>query len=96
MKHATPIALDGLEPLLAELRTLDGLTERRRGVFYRRSSAFLHFHEDPAGFFADVRVGPAWARFPATTAAQRSALLREVRAALRDAQPARGHGARVR
>ena len=24
-------------------------------MFYRRSKAFLHFHEDPAGLFADVR-----------------------------------------
>ena len=83
MKHATSTALDGLEPLLRELRTLDGLTERRRGVFYRRSSAFLHFHEDAAGFFADVRLAPAWVRLAATTAAERRALLREVKAALR-------------
>ena len=38
-------------------------------MFYRRSAAFLHFHEDPAGFFADVRIGPGWLRLPATTAA---------------------------
>lgn len=96
MKHATGVALDALEPLLADLRRLDGLTERRRGVFYRRSSAFLHFHEDPAGFFADVRLGPAWARLPATTAAERRALLREVRAAI-GARPApRGRRAPVR
>jgi hypothetical protein len=79
MKHATPTALDGVEPLLARLRKLDGMTERKRGVFYRRSSAFLHFHEDPAGFFADVRCGPDWVRTPATTASDRRALLRLVR-----------------
>jgi len=55
MKHATSVALDELEPLLAQLRALPGLKERSRGVFYRRSKAFLHFHEDPAGLFADVR-----------------------------------------
>lgn len=55
MKHATPATLDALEPLLAELRTLAGLTEKSRGVFYRKSRAFLHFHEDPKGLFADVR-----------------------------------------
>jgi hypothetical protein len=82
MKHATPPALNGLEPLLAQLRLLDGLTERKRGIFYRRSAAFLHFHEDPAGFFADMRVGPGWVRLPATTATHRRALLREVRAEL--------------
>jgi hypothetical protein len=55
MKHAGPTALDGLEPLLTELRALGGLSETSRGVFYLKSKAFLHFHEDPAGLFADVR-----------------------------------------
>lgn len=55
MKHASPAALDDLEPLLADLRTLPGLVERSRGVFYRAGRAFLHFHEDPQGLFADVR-----------------------------------------
>ncbi len=57
MRHAGPAALDRLEPLLSELRTIAGLTERSRGVFYCRSRAFLHFHEDPAGLFADIRDG---------------------------------------
>jgi hypothetical protein len=57
MKHARASALDALEPVLAELRKLDGLKEKKRGTFYRGSSAFLHFHEDPAGFFADVKLG---------------------------------------
>ncbi len=78
MKHASPIALDALEPLLAQLRSVGGLTERRRGVFYRGSSAFLHFHEDPAGFFADLKAGPGWERLPATTARERRALLAAV------------------
>lgn len=55
MKHATPTALDALEPLLEELRALPGLKERVRGVFYRKGRAFLHFHEDPKGLFADLR-----------------------------------------
>lgn len=89
MRHATPVVLDALEPLLAQLRRCDGLTERRRGVFYRRSAAFLHFHEDPAGFFADVRIGPGWVRLPATTAADRRSLLRQVRGQLGAPSPAR-------
>jgi hypothetical protein len=55
MRHARQDALDQLEPLLAQIRALPGLTEKARGVFYRKSRAFLHFHEDPAGLFADVR-----------------------------------------
>jgi hypothetical protein len=55
MRHARADALDALEPLLAELRALPGLTEKSRGAFYRKSRAFLHFHEDPKGLFADLR-----------------------------------------
>jgi hypothetical protein len=82
VKHATQVALDALEPLLAELRGIDGLTERKRGVYYRKSQAFLHFHEDPAGFFADLREGGGWVRVDVTTQAQRRTLVRRVRAAL--------------
>ena len=82
MKHATTVALDALGPLLEKIRAFEGLTERKRGVFYRRSSAFLHFHEDPAGFFADLRIGPEWQRFPATTAAERRALVAVVKRAV--------------
>jgi hypothetical protein len=76
MKHATPAALDQLEPLLAELRTLD-LTEKSRGVFYRRSRAFLHFHEDPKGLFADIRdpSGADFERVDVTQADGRERLL---------------------
>ena len=55
MKHAGDVALDQLEPLLARVRALPGLTEKNRGVFYRKARAFLHFHEDPKGLFGDVR-----------------------------------------
>ncbi len=55
MKHASEHALDELEALLAALRPLGGMVERKRGVFYRKSKAFLHFHEDPKGLFADLR-----------------------------------------
>ncbi len=55
MRHAGTGALDQLEPLLAEIRATGALKEKSRGVFYLKSKAFLHFHEDPAGLFADVR-----------------------------------------
>ena len=56
MKHAGAEALDQLEPLLVKLRGLAALREKSRGVFYLRSKAFLHFHDDPSGLFADVRL----------------------------------------
>jgi hypothetical protein len=83
MRHATPVALDALEPLLVKLRAVDGLTERKRGSFYRGSKAFIHFHEDPAGFFADARLGPDWSRLEVTSPAQQRELVKRVRAALR-------------
>ena len=56
MRHAGPEALDRLEPLIARIRGLPGLVEKTRGAFYRKSQAFLHFHEDPKGLFADIRI----------------------------------------
>ena len=55
MKHAGHLALDELEPLLEGLRRITGLKEKKRGVFYWRSRACLHFHEDPTGMWADFR-----------------------------------------
>ena len=62
MKHAGPAALDTIEPLLQRLRAIGGLREKTRGVFYLRSKAFLHFHEDPSGLYADIRA-PGGAHF---------------------------------
>ncbi|WP_340644409.1 hypothetical protein [Phenylobacterium sp.] len=72
MKHAGDIALDQLEPLLARVRALPGLTEKKRGVFYRKSRAFLHFHEDPKGLFGDVRAADDrdFDRFDVTTSGE--------------------------
>lgn len=55
MRHAREQDLDRVEPLLVRLRTLEGMVEKKRGVFYRKSKSFLHFHEDPMGMFADIR-----------------------------------------
>jgi len=82
VRHARSDALDELEPLLVELRSIDGLTERTRGVFYRGNKAFLHFHEDPSGHHADVRLTDDFDRFRVQTRAERRALLTEVRRAL--------------
>ncbi|THD54861.1 hypothetical protein [Phenylobacterium sp.] len=54
MRHARDEDLDRIEDLLAQVRTLPGLLEKKRGVFYRKSRAFLHFHQDPKGMFADI------------------------------------------
>lgn len=83
MRHATPATLDALEPFLAELRGFTEIREKKRGTFYRGSRAFLHFHEDPAGLFADVRLaGDDFTRMRATTRAEQRALLAALRKAL--------------
>ena len=85
MKHAGLDALDALEPLLADIRAFGALKEKSRGAFYRGSKATLHFHEDPEGLFADLRASPAdtdFARYRVSTATERKAFLKAVKAAL--------------
>jgi len=80
MRHATDSGLDAVEGLLVRLRTVAGLVEKKRGVFYRGGRAFLHFHEDPAGMFADARLdGEAFARFRVTTDKEQAALFSRIR-----------------
>ena len=83
MRHARPPALDELEPVLTQLRALPDLKEKSRGTFYRKSQAFVHFHEDPAGLFADVRLdGGDFTRMRVSTKAEQRALMTAVKAAL--------------
>jgi hypothetical protein len=82
MKHAGPEALDQLEPILVEIRRLGGLKEKKRGAFYCGSSGFLHFHEDPAGFFADLKIDDDFVRFPINSKSQTQTFLRRAAAAL--------------
>jgi hypothetical protein len=82
VRHATPATIAELGPLLEKLRALPGLREPKPGTFYRGSVAFLHFHEDPAGLFADLKRDGEFARFRATTARERADLVRAAREAL--------------
>lgn len=79
MRHVNDADLDRLEPLLRELREIGELRERKRGTFTRKSKAFLHFHADGDELLADVRLADEFERHPATTAAQRAALLKAVK-----------------
>jgi hypothetical protein len=81
VRHARAEALDALGPFLERLRAVPGLAEKTRGVFYVRSRAFLHFHEDPSGLHADVRLGSDFSRFRAETGEEREALLERIRTA---------------
>lgn len=76
MKHADPASLAQLAALLERIRALGHLTERKPGIFYLRSGAFLHFHEDPQGLFADVKTdGTAFTRLAVNSAVEQDALL---------------------
>lgn len=78
MKHAGAAALHTLADLLEQIRRFDGLREPNPGTFYRKSSGFLHFHEDPAGLFADLKEGDKYHRLQVNTVAEQRALLRRI------------------
>ena len=83
MRHASAATLGTIAPLLAQIRRLPGLKEPRPGVFYRQSRAFLHFHEDGDGIYADVRLSrPDFERLAVDTAAERRALVQRIEQAL--------------
>jgi len=82
VKHAGPEALHRLEPLIRELRAIPDLREKKAGSFYRRSRAFLHFHEDPTGLFVDVRFDRDFERMAVTTRPEQERFLSLVRAAV--------------
>ena len=83
MRHARPDDLAPLAELLDELRHLDGLRERRPGNFSRGSDAFLHFHVDPAGLFADLKVDGEFRRHRVSTVAEQRRFLATSRRVLR-------------
>jgi hypothetical protein len=75
VKHAGTGALDALSDLLESLRTRAVLVEKRPGIFYLKGEAFLHFHEDGAGLFADLRQGGDWQRLPVNSSDERAEVL---------------------
>ena len=82
MKHAGPRTFARISPLLEELRSHPVLREKRPGVFYLKSRAFLHFHDDPNDVFADVRLADEFVRLPVTHSSQQSDLLERIDDAL--------------
>jgi hypothetical protein len=90
VKHAGKETLASLAPLLEELRAIPGLVEKSTGVFYLHSRAFLHFHEDPAGIFADARLdGVDFERVEVTPRGQ-GAFVAKVAAAAKAASKGKG------
>jgi hypothetical protein len=83
VRHARDEDLDQLESLLAQLRQFTELREKKRGSFYRGQQGFLHFHADPAGMFADVKLSDQFERVRVTTKEEQRRLITSVKKALR-------------
>ena len=79
VRHAREGDLGPIEQLLDRIRDLGGLTERKPGTFYQGSRAFLHFHVDDAGMFADVKVDGSFQRMRVSTIREQNRLVATVR-----------------
>ena len=80
MKHASSATIQKLEPLLEKIRCIEGLKEKKPGVYYLKSKAFLHFHEEGDQVYADVRLHSSdFERRRVTTKQEQAELLRAIK-----------------
>ena len=81
MPRADTDALSRLAPVLRQLRDIKGVREERPGIFYARREAFVHFHEDANGLYADLKKsgGSGFDRYPLATPAQQRKLVDDTR-----------------
>jgi hypothetical protein len=75
MKHMT---LDRIAPLLEALRAHPALREVRPTVFQLNDRDFLHFHDEPEGIFADVRLTKGSVRLPVSSPSEQLELLERI------------------
>jgi hypothetical protein len=75
MKRTT---LDRIAPLLEVLRAHPALREPRPTVFQLNDRDFLHFHDEPEGIFADVRLTSGFVRLPVSSHLEQLELLERV------------------
>lgn len=79
MKHAGPETIERLTPMLSRLRAIGALNEKKPGIFYWKSRAFLHFHEHGDSVYADVRFdGSEFERLPCSTTTDQAALIARI------------------
>ncbi len=85
MKHACKETLTEIEAILTYLRQIPKMIERTPGCFYRGSIGFAHFHEDPAGIFADVKLnGKSFARLRVSTKEEQRRFIKAVKDSLKE------------
>jgi hypothetical protein len=70
--------LDRIAPLLEVLRTHPALRELRPTVFQLNDRDFLHFHDEPEGIFADVRLKSGFVRLPVSSHSEQLELLERI------------------
>ncbi|MFN8671379.1 MAG: hypothetical protein U0457_04745 [Candidatus Sericytochromatia bacterium] len=63
MKHANEKDLEIYNDFIDKIRKKNYLKEKKTGVFYKKASAFLHFHIDKNLLFADLKINNNWKRF---------------------------------
>ena len=81
MAHTKPSDLRDITELLEELAALPGLTQRKPGIFYRKSGGFLHFHDKDGLRWADVKTSAGWQKVEVPFNPSRAACARLLRAA---------------
>jgi hypothetical protein len=81
MARADAQALQGLLPVLRQLREIKGVQEKSPGIFYARRDAFVHFHDENGVLHADLKKpgGSGFDRFPLATPAEQRKLVDEAR-----------------
>ena len=77
MKHASTKSFDCIKDILTKLKKYKSLKEKQKGVFYKNSQAFIHFHEDLEGLFADLKIKNEWERFPVNTKQEKDYFLKK-------------------
>ena len=77
MARADAAALQALLPVLRQLREIKGVQETKPGIFYARRDAFVHFHDDGGGLYADLKKpgGSGFDRYPLATPAEQRKLV---------------------
>jgi hypothetical protein len=89
MRRAGAATLARIAALLEALRRHPALREGQAGHFFLGACEVLHFHDDPAGVFADLRLAGGFVRLPATSPAEQAEVLGRLEECL-DVVEARG------
>jgi hypothetical protein len=80
LQHATNSTLDRIETFLENVRkSLPMLIEKKRGVFYLKSRAFMHFHEEGGAVYCDTSCSGEWSRTEITSKCKQQELLERLK-----------------